>query len=256
VKSLLSIVVNYHTDDLLARFLESYKEHVEAPSRDLIVVDVEGDGTNWVDWLSADGPECLYWDIEAENIGYATACNRNATGKEYRNYAFFNADTVFLDRGCVDSCIDLLESNDDVAVVGPMQVNSSGKVTHAGIFGTNTHPIHRAWMDNYPDQYEDIRDAVTVSGSAYFVDAAVWNEMIDCVGYGLLPSKLYHEETWFSYHVREHGYRVLYNGEAKMIHEWHKSVEKNQTWADIAYKESELMFKQACADHGIEHNIA
>ena len=171
-----------------------------------------------------------------------------------------NADTEFIDPNCVDSCLDLLDSNDDIAVVGPLQYNAEGRITHAGIFGTNDKPMHRAWLSRDKSSHRYIADCVSVSGSAYFTKRVVWDEMTRCPMYreaapdaegAFLPTRLYHEETFYSYHVREHGYRVMYNGEAEMIHHHDSSPNPER---DIKIKESKEQFVAACQVHGMVHN--
>ena len=263
---MLGVVVNYKTYGDLKTFTNSWAEYVETEDRWLAVADVEAHATT-VQQIKEY--EFDYWKTFGDNIGYARAANfvirnaRECMDSDPAVIAIFNADTRFIDRGCVDSCIDLLMSNDDVAVVGPMQRDSAGKITHAGIVGTNSKPIHRGWMSNYPDQYRDITDAVSVSGSAYFIKTSVWDEMTACPLYiqaapsalgAFLPTQHYYEETFCSYHVREHGYRVLYNGEAEMIHEWHKASEVNGEVDVKIMPESKKLFEHACNLHRIEHD--
>lgn len=266
--SLLSVVVNYHTDDLLEKFLISYDRYVEENDRELIVVDVEGDPEKpyqkrWSahkhSWRTRP------WRTHTENVGFAHAVN-SALSTQFTDYAYFdnlaifNADTEFIDPNCVDSCLDLLDCNEDIAVVGPLQYNGEGRITHAGIFGTNEQPMHRAWLSRDKSAHRYIADCVSVSGSAYFVKRSVWDEMTACPLYqeaapgatgAFLPTRLYHEETFCSYHVREHGYRVMYNGEAEMIH--HHDASPNPE-KDIKIKESKEQFVAACQVHGMSHN--
>lgn len=257
---LLSIVVNYHTDDLLEKFLTSYDKYVDQDGRELIIVDVESyhDKPHELRWR----PFEHVWITDEENIGYARAVNMAAdiaSDRAHLNIAIFNADTEFLDQNCVDSCIDLLDSNDDVAVVGPLQYDSRGRITHAGIFGSNEKPMHRAWLSKDKNSHRYIADCISVSGSAYFVKRSVWDEMTACPIYqasrpapgAFLQTQHFYDETWLSYHVRAHGYRVLYNGEAEMIHQWHQSSPVDGEYANTNAKISREIFRKTCADHNI-----
>ena len=260
--SLLSIVVNYHTDELLYEFLRSYREFVDQDYRRLVVVDVEGDPARSFESRWRDMP-VSNWLTDTENCGYATAVNwaiDSQSESDFDNIAIFNADTRFIDSHCVESCLDLLDSNDDIGVVGPLQYDSQGRITHAGIFGSNEEPFHRAWLSRDLKAHRYIADCVTVSGSAYFIKRSAWDELAQCPTYresdphsrgAFLNTRLYHEETWCSYHARAHGYRVVYNGEAEMIHEHDSSPNPEK---DIKIAESKLQFVAACQHHEIEHN--
>lgn len=263
--SLLSIVVNYHTDELLYEFLRSYREFVDQDYRRLVVVDVEGDPARSFESRWRDMP-VSNWLTDTENCGYATAVNwavSSQSESDFDNIAIFNADTRFIDSHCVESCLDLLDSNDDIGVVGPLQYDSQGRITHAGIFGTNEAPFHRAWLSRDLKAHRYIADCVTVSGSAYFIKRKVWNEMFNCNLYkeidpdskgAMLQTPHYYEETYLSYHVAEHGYRVVYNGEAEMIHEWHKSSPVDGEVDSKFMPISQSIFRKACDYHGIIHD--
>lgn len=255
---LISIVVNYKTHDLLEKFIESYVKYVDTDNRRLIVADISPPVT-----ASLPGNFGYYsWD---ENVGYARSVNyianlyRNQEMYPHAALGIFNADTEFTNRNCVDSCLDLLNSNDDVGIVGPLQTNKSGQVTHAGIFGTNKDPLHRGWKSKKPDLYKDIKDAVYVSGSAMFVKREVWDSLTDDPEYrdfdpeaegALLSTPLYYEDTWLCQFARHRGYRVLYNGEAEMIHLHDSSPTSALKGATVA---SRKIFREACDRVGMEH---
>ena len=252
MKELLSIVINYKTDELLRQFVDSYTQFVHNENRELVIGDVAAT-------LESTPPAGYSYYGWEGNIGYARAVNRFVSiyGYRFENIAIFNADTRFLDSNCVDSCINLLESDEKIAVVGPLQTNSSGQITHAGIFGTNTSPSHRAWKSSNLADVRDVRDAITVSGSAYFIKRSVWEELandplykeIDPESVGaFINTDLYYEETWCSYFARHKGYRVMYNGEAHMIHE-HDSSPNSEL--SNSMKESREIFRKACDHLGI-----
>jgi len=252
MKELLSIVINYKTDELLRQFVDSYTQFVHNENRELVIGDVAAT-------LESTPPAGYSYYGWEGNIGYARAVNRFVSiyGYRFENIAIFNADTRFLDSNCVDSCINLLESDEKIAVVGPLQTNSSGQITHAGIFGTNTSPSHRAWKSSNLGEVRDVRDAITVSGSAYFIKRSVWEELandplykeIDPESTGaFLNTDLYYEETWCSYFARHKGYRVMYNGGAHMIHE-HDSSPNSEL--SNSMKESREIFRKACDHLGI-----
>lgn len=260
----LSIVVNYKTDDLLKKFLESYKEFVYNPGDVLLVVDIEGGSAMSDNWEICSDME-VWWDTVNENIGYARAVNSSVRWAQddemdFDNIAIFNADTEFTNPFCFQSCVDLLDSSPDIAIVGPLQYDGFGRVTHAGILGTNDRPFHRGWKSFVNDSFRDVIDGVTVSGSAYFIKRSVWEELTSDEGFAelnglpsgaFLNTDLYYEETWCSYFARYKGYRVVYNGEAEMIHHHDSSPNPSK---DQKIMKSKKQFAAACDRFGIIHD--
>lgn len=198
-----------------------------------------------------------------DNIGYARACNHLASLGNADVIALLNADTWFTARD-VQRLNRYLEDSSDVAIVGPKQRNEQGWITHAGIFGSNDAPKHRGWREYDPhDQlYRDCQEAVTVSGSAYFIKRPIWEELTHCFCYrglhpdaegAFLPTQHYYEETWCSYHARAHGYRVMYNGTVSIGHTWHASSPVGGE-ADRQFRVSRNIFREACDAHNISRD--
>lgn len=257
------VVANYQTPDDLTCFLKSVADHPPTCDWDLTAVNVCSRPEDrlaveaWQDVLP------IRWVINfPDNVGYARACNRAANMLEPQRdvIAFFNAD-VEATKGSLDRCHEALMAHNDWGVLGPRQVNERGRMTHAGIFGTHASPIHRGWQEKDRQDYEDVRSAVTVSGSAYFVKRSVWEELTRCAIYrsvaeaegAFLPTQHYYEETWCSYHAFAHGHRVMYFGEATMIHKWHRASPVGG-FADQEMPRSRELFRRACDAHFIPHD--
>lgn len=252
------VVVNYHTPDDLRFFMQSLREHPPSAPWNVTVVDV--------DVVASE--ECYPWgDGEGAtlgvsgNIGYARACNLAAARGTDEIIALFNAD-VEITPGSLDACADALAAHHDWAILGPCQVDTRNRFRHAGIFGTPACPKHRGWNEVNRGQYGDVRKAVTVSGSAFFVKRKVWSELTDCPSFqevapeaegAFLPTPHYYEETWAAYHARAHGHQVVYFGAATMIHKWHRASRVGG-WADRQMPVSRAMFRKACDRHGIVHD--
>lgn len=256
------VVVNFKTSTDLFDFCKSYEENPPSVESQLVIVNNEPEEADMkvANHFVERGTCQLH--IAQENLYYSGALNR--AGMMVPNWdviAYFNADTQ-LTPGVIDSCYDLIMDNDDIGVVGPAQVNKRGDVTHAGIFGTLAAPKHRGWKDRWRTEYEDVADAVTVSGSAYFVRRECYEDQDTCSLYRelhpdvegpFLPTNHYYEETWFSYHAQAHGWRVVYNGQASMIHEWHKATPVGG-WAEQQMPHSRKMFREMCDHHDIDHD--
>lgn len=258
-----SIVVNYQTPGDLDRFCESYDGYT---TDELIIVNVspaETDNQVALDWAMKIGASTISF---TENIGYARAVNIAAAGANGDVLAIFNADVV-LNEGALHTCVDHLLSRPDWAILGPLQVNSSGDCTHPGIFGTQEQPTWRegGWKHPVRDEWRELRDdAVTVMGSAYFIRKDVWDELTACQVYqdyvasemqhpaqgAFLPTPHYFEETACSYHAAAHGYRVVFDGTVEIIHEWHQASRVGGK-ADSMFPVSQQFFRGFCKAHGI-----
>ena len=259
------VVVNYNTPKLLKDFIDSYRFQTSLVETELIVIDVDPteETSEEVSQILSNHRDIpvQYWAMDW-NCGYSGACNFASTVSNREVVAFFNSDTRLFE-GTLDVCYLYLMEHQDVGICGPMQVNSQGLVTHAGMFGTNDNTAPRGWMSRNPHQFrEDRDDAITVSGSAYFVKRHVWDLMAndavfkamypDCDG-AMLPTPHYYEETWCSYFARHLGYKVAYLGSAMMVHEWHKSSAVGSVEGKVM-KRSQQMFRDACDRMGIIHD--
>lgn len=247
------VVVNYQTPRDLTDFCSSFSRH-HFPGCTLTVVDIEpprkGEAVAPVD----------RWVNVGANIGYGAACNIGADGGTNPVILLANADT-FITEGSLERCFSALISNDEWAVLGPRQVNEHGQITAGGIFGHPRNPAQRAWMQYDAGQVSDVRDdALTVSGSLYFIKRKVWRELTHCsvmqeyqpgsTG-AFLHTPHYFEETACSYHARAHGYKCVYYGPVQMIHFWHRAS-PHGGWADQQFILSQKMHRDFCALHGIE----
>lgn len=255
-----AVVVNYKTAGDLDDFLASYREFGRPFDRatglgSLTVMNVDAGPADVA--VVAKYPEIVDDHIIISNRGYGYACNLGARLHSREAIAFFNAD-IEITAGSMELCYDTLLIDDGIGIVGPKQVNRQGQIVHAGIFGTQAAPRHRGWKERDRGQYEDVLDAVTVSGSAYFVKRECWNELMRCplnpCGRGaFLETRHYYEETWCSYHAADHGWRAVYQGHAVMKHKWHAASPVGG-WADKLARESQAVFREACDQHGIDRD--
>lgn len=252
------VVVNYKTYDLLQQFIDSYYQLPPTCQSTLTVVDVESNPEQF-ERISAPGATMI---PSKENIGYSGACNLGALMGSGRNIAFFNSDTRFTNDFCVDYCVRFMDERPKVGIVGPLQYDEKGNCVHGGIFGTHDAPMHRGWQSPNLNHLRDTLQAVTVSGSAYFIKRRLWDELTACPIYqnlhpgvrgAFLPTPHYFEETACSYHAHAHGYEVWYLGLVEMLHHWHKSSPIGGP-ADNKFEESKKIFVEFCEAHGIDHD--
>lgn len=258
--SLGIVIVNYRTPSDLRVCLLSLDHYVPSVDHEVLIVNVEPspeDNAVADEWCT-QRVNCSW--TQMPNYGYAGACNLGGATINADVYAFFNADVQFT-YGTLDACHDALIANDRWGVLGPRQVDSKGAITHAGIFGTHEHPELRGWHRITQD-YQTVEEAISVSGSAYFVKAECWHQLTRCslfqqiapgVGGAFLPTRHYYEETWCSYHAWAHGWQVMYWGLHTMVHQWHKASPVGGA-ADRLMPQSREFFQVACDLHGISHD--
>lgn len=258
------VVVNHQTPEDLQRFLDSFDRYgpTELHHWSLAISNVEPtneDGRVALQYVDSKPNVIAY--AHPENVGYGRAVNRAVNGGVNDTIAIFNADVELTEDALYNCWFEMLDCDYDI--LGPLQVDRMGRVTHAGILGTNSSPQMRGWRSHLVEPYRDVKPAISVSGSAYFIRRDVWDVLSRCpiqrdLGYtdgAFLPTPLYYEETWCSYHARAHDFNVIYYGHVEMIHEWHQSVLKTgEAKAMEKMKIAREMFREACDVHGIEHD--
>lgn len=262
------VVTNYRTPHDLADFAQSVQDNPPHVAYSLTVVNVspqqpdkavaEHIHTNTLFRQNFLGYEHLTY---VDNVGYAQACNAGALKGARSVVALFNAD-VRLTPHALDECYAALTHHTDWGVLGPRQVNDEGRMTHAGIFGSQSDPLHRGWQAGDSPAYASAEEAVTVSGAAYFIKRELWDLLAQCPLYqdvapraegAFLPTSHYYEETWCSYHAAAHGWKVIYYGPVRIVHHWHKASPIGG-WAEQQVPLSREYFREACDHHSIPHD--
>lgn len=283
-------IVNYNTTSCIVRLLDTLIDRATLDD-DLYTVYIQDNSVDdmhrqffldevvhqlysrWGLTLGVD----VHVEFNPSNPGYSQACNHLAHMGSSKYIAMLNSDTWFT-ADDIRLIIQRFESDSSIGVIGPKQRNESGYITHAGIFGTNDSPKHRGWHEHDVDdsKYRDVLDAITVSGSAYFMSRKVFDETVNHPGYrelatsiienssmsdtypvadigAFLPTRHYYEETWCSYFVRHLGYRVIYDGTVSIGHSWHASHRRGSA-QDKMFAESRHLFRRACDFYGITHD--
>jgi GT2 family glycosyltransferase len=256
------VVVNYKTYDMIQTFIDRfYRFRPSTPNR-LILIDNASDESKLSKVNTHDAIVVAF----EENVGYARACNYGAAMGNSKYIALLNSDIEFINNTCIDQCVQFLENNPDVGVVGPFQVNSAGagrRVTNAGIFGTGDKPKHRGWMELDRNQYRENCEALMVMGSALIVRRAAWETIAEDpifrkhwpYALGAMPEHtLYYEDTALCYAMPKFGYKVFYLGEpgVEVVHRYHKTIGAFPEGDD--FSRSQKQFRALMDDWGIVHD--
>lgn len=260
------VITSYRTPVLLERCLRSWRDH--DPARrgitvNLIVVDVDPEPgrPNFM-----PGPEATVLRT-ATNVGYGGACNRAARLCNAPVISFWNADTALIDDEAIPTMLRFFEENPTAGIAGPLSIDEDGNVTHAGILGTYAQPAHRHFktpLAQVDAEVRDVRRAITVSGSAYFMRRTAFDKLADCSLYretiaplalgAFLDTPHYFEETWVSYHAFAHREQVWYVGTAMVEHLWERAPAPPEANTRDLFAMSQPIFRRACEIHGIEHD--
>lgn len=230
------VIVSYNTRDLLMTCLDSIRAYTPAPLHIYVVDNASVDGT--LEALSK-----LRWDFlhiiqNPDNRGYARACNQGIREGTSPYVLLLNSD-VIVTVGWLDPLLDCMAQDDRIAVVGPKMINQRGQITSAGIIGTYDHHFPRGYLErDEPGKFEVQEDCFSVCGAAYLIRRGLIPIL------GLLDEHyfFYFEETDYSLHARQQGYRVVYCPASKIYHLSGQS-NKNHSQLRAYFEESERYFR-------------
>jgi len=270
-------IVNYNTQSEIYRLVNSLgKQSLNGSLYNLTIWDNQ----------SVDGSQQLLRDLQSQydikvelcdkNVGYSRACNAMGNSGSSDIIALLNSDVWFSESDLL-SIHKAFDENQDISILGPKQRDEQDRITHAGIFGSNTKPQLRGWKEHDPNDilYRSLEKCISVSGSAYFIRRSVWLDLAQHKDYHkaiqclidnkllnpndldnlgpFLPTPHYYEETFCSWFARHLGYGVYYDGRTSIGHSWHASHEVGSP-ADKMFKRSQHMFRIACDNIGMTHD--
>ncbi|MDA8302709.1 MAG: glycosyltransferase family 2 protein [Actinomycetota bacterium] len=216
------VVVNYNARDYLLRCVESLlSEGVEG----VVVVDNgSSDGSEAA--LAEAFPEAK-WASTGSNIGYGAAANHGAAVVSSDYLLVCNADIV-LGEGAVAALVELLERRPEVAVVGPLIVDATGRLYPSarrfpdlleafghGIVGQfwPGNPFSRRYTMAEWD-HAGARLVDWVSGSCFLARREAW----EAVGGFDSSYFMYMEDVDLCWRLRQAGWEVAYEPGARVTH--------------------------------------
>jgi hypothetical protein len=263
------VIVNYRSAGDLGRACDSlFETQAHLTHMTLAVVNVaplERDrqvASDICSFWQRQRRAAVYWEF-ADNVGYNHACNVAGGAGESDVVLLLNADIEFNRSPVVASLEADLRSRSDWGIAGPRQVDRSGRLTAAGIFGSHARPVHRGWHEPDRGQYVDVRDdVVTVAGSIFALRRDTWRVLTDCPVYQdvapgatgpMLPTKHFWGETGCAYHAAAHGLRCVYDGTVVARHEAHGAPNSSR-WARDNRDRDAALFAEFCDAHGLEHD--
>ena len=215
------VIVSFNTRERTLECLASLRAAELGLDHEVIVVDNGSrDGTQ-----AALRSQCPWVQMIAlpANLGFAAGCNQGLLKAQGRHVLLLNSDTIVL-RGALERCVEFLDRNPDVGVVGPQLLNPDR---------TRAHSIHneptllqelvppsllrRLFPGRYPSRrevYQQPIDVEAVLGAALFARRLVLTRVgpLDEDYFFLL------EETDWCRRIRASGWRIVHLPDACVIH--------------------------------------
>ncbi len=202
------------------------------PSVSIIIVKYKSEGY-LANCLSSIGQNDLYEIIvvynDRKNIGFGAGCNRGARKGKGKYLFFLNPDTLILP-GAIEELASFLDKNKDAGIVSPLLLDKSEKPSFPQGTGKLTplsaivsfsflnkyfpnNPISKDyWFSDWDKK--TIQEADVAPGAALMIRREVFEKL------GGFDKKffLYFEETDLCQRVKEKGWKIYLNPEAKIIH--------------------------------------
>ncbi len=169
-----------------------------------------------------------------ENLRFLKNCNNAAKKAKGKYILFLNNDTQVMD-DWLQPLIDLIESSDDIGMVGSKLIYPDGKLQEAGgiVWGDG-----HAWNyghDQNPQmpEFNYVKEVDYISGAALMIRADLWNEI---GGFDEYFAPAYCEDSDLAFEVRKHGYKLMYQPLSVVVHFEGKSNGTDTTTGLKAYQ--------------------
>ena len=150
------------------------------------------------------------------NFGFLLNCNKGATFAIGEYLLFLNNDTN-VQPGWLSSLVTLIESADDIGMVGSRLVYPTGQQQEAGgIVWNDASGWNFGRLDDpHKPEYNYVKEADYLTGAAMMIRSSLWEEI---GGFDERYVPAYYEDTDLAFEVRKHGYRALYQPLSVVIH--------------------------------------
>lgn len=151
-----------------------------------------------------------------KNLRFLLNCNNAAKYAKGKYIHFLNNDTQ-VQEGWLSSLVRLIESNDNIGLVGSKLVYPNGQLQEAGGILWNDG---RAW--NYGNgenpelpEFNYVKEVDYISGASILIRADLWKRL---GGFDELFVPAYCEDSDLAFSVRKAGYKVLYQPKSLVVH--------------------------------------
>ena len=193
--------------------VKSVYEHSGDVSYEILIADdCSTDLTKQIDGIIHG----LHTIHNSQNLRFLRNCNHAAKSARGKYILFLNNDTQ-VQEGWLKPLVELIESREDIGMVGSKLVYPDGKLQEAGGI---------VWRDasawNYgrlsdPDfpEYNYVKEVDYISGAAIMIKRQLWEKI---GGFDEQFAPAYCEDSDLAFEVRRNGYKVLYQPKSVVVH--------------------------------------
>lgn len=242
-------VISYNTRDLLLACLQSVQDRTTDVDYELIVVD-NASRDRSVEAVRARFPQVTVI-ANADNGGYAKACNQAAAVSSGRYVLLLNSDTV-MQAHTLRTMVTCLDQSPDVGAVSCKQWTGDGQL-YQSCFpfpSIRDHLRHAACFQQLAP------NAQAAVAAAHAIDCAQSQDVDWINGACLMVRRdlMEHcgglDETFFMYFedvdlcqaIRRRGYRVRHLAEADIVHLIGRSSERDRTRLNVEWEFSRIRY--------------
>ena len=152
----------------------------------------------------------------SENIGFLNNCNATAKHAKGKFILFLNNDTT-VTSGWLDSLVEIVKKSSKVGIVGSKLLFPDGKLQEAGgiIWNDGSGWNYGRGDDPTKSEYNYLKEVDYLSGACFLTPKKLWEKLR---GFDTQYSPAYYEDTDYSFTVRKHGYKVLYQPLSQVVH--------------------------------------
>ncbi len=244
------ITVNYHSERLLQRLLDSAVSLKDLARAEWIIVDNSpGDRLLEQTLRASSALGAFRVLVNSQNEGFGAGCNLAVTRAESPMLFFLNPDCVFKG-GSLGPLLERLRQDEGLAAVGPRLEDAAGRVEVSGgcfpgIF-TEAKLKAEKWLAErsprlrrlYARRFNHRREMDWVTGGALLVRRTAFEQI------GGFDEKffLYFEDIDLCRRLREAGYRIGFDPSLTLVHDRGGSVKDLGHAAGEIYRRSQVYY--------------
>lgn len=236
MKDLSIIIINYKTSSLLRQCIKSILRQKPKLNYQIIVIDNNSrDGSTQM--IEDNFYETVTLIANKKNIGFPKAVNQGISEAQKNNSKYsllLNPDITVLPNS-LEQMIDFMEKNKDIAVLGPKLINPDGSIQNSCFTQFTTPSIvlyRRTILGQLPKAKKEIEnflmakwDHKTSRNVAWILGSCMLVSMETIKKVGPMDARffMYMEDVDWCRRFWEHGFRVYYWPEVKMVHYYQRA---------------------------------
>ncbi|MGE4457046.1 MAG: glycosyltransferase [Arcobacteraceae bacterium] len=151
-----------------------------------------------------------------KNLGFLLNCNNAVKFASGKYIHLLNNDTQ-VQKKWLSSLIELIESNDNIGMVGSKLVYPDGRLQEAGgiIWNDASGWNYGKLGDPSKPEYNYVKEVDYISGASIMIKKDLWNQI---GGFDERYAPAYYEDTDLAFEVRRHGYEVMLQPKSLIVH--------------------------------------